>query len=224
MWFRSNFVRHELPLWVSCFHLVLPHVRGFPTLRVLRLIRLRCRLRSLPPLQVPFPTIDSGQVCGVCRKRQVPCVFALVMERLRPPKFLGASLHACHGLITPPVLLILTMTDDLVLPSVYVTTLGDRECISKRYQHFRERGLPGACPGLDPGACMILCVRFVRLVRRYFSSNSATDATLNTGDWLGLARQGLSPCKMHQAYLGALTLIKGDKKLCFNFASGTFCY
>ena len=53
---------------------------------------------------------------------------------------------------------------------------------------------------------MILCVRFARLVHRYFSSDSATDATLNTGDWLGLARQGLSPCKMHQAYLGALTV------------------
>jgi hypothetical protein len=55
---------------------------------------------------------------------------------------------------------------------------------------------------------MILCVRFVRLVRWYFSSNSATDATLNTGDSLGLARQGLSPCKMHQACLGALTFAK----------------
>jgi hypothetical protein len=49
------------------------------------------------------------------------------MDSKGSPKFLGASLHACHGLITPPVLLILTMTDDLVLPSVYVTTLGDRE-------------------------------------------------------------------------------------------------
>jgi len=28
-------------------------------------------------------------------------------------------------------------------------------------------------------------------------------ATLDTGGWLVLARQGLSPCKMHQALLGA---------------------
>ena len=27
---------------------------------------------------------------------------------------------------------------------------------------------------------------------------SATGATLDTGDWLGLTRQGLAPCKMHQ--------------------------
>ena len=127
------------------------------------------------------------------------------MDSKGSPKFFGASLHACHGLLTPPALLILTLSDDLVLPSVYVTTLDDRERISKRYQHFRERGLPGACPEFVSGACMILCVRFVRLVRRYFSSDSATDATLNTGDWLGLTRQGLSPCKMHQASLGALT-------------------
>jgi hypothetical protein len=124
---RSYIVRHELPLQAPCFHQVLPLVRGFPTLRVLRLIRLRCRLRSLPPLQVPSPTFRPGQVCVDCRKRQVPCVFALVLERQRPPKFLGASLHACHGLRTPPALLILTVTDDLVLPSAYVTTLGDRK-------------------------------------------------------------------------------------------------
>ena len=38
------------------------------------------------------------------------------------------------------------------------------------------------------------------------SSNSATGATLDTGGWLALARQGLAPCKVHQASLGALTL------------------
>ena len=152
------------------------------------------------------------RVCVDCRKRQVPRLDGISgLERASQSlsrSFSGvlcASFHACHGLRTPPALLILTMTDDLVLPSAFVTTLGDRDCISKRFQLFRERGLPGACPGLDPGASMILCVRFVRLVRRYFSSDSATDATLNTGDRLGLSRQGLSPCKMHQACLGALT-------------------
>ena len=41
-------------------------------------------------------------------------------------------------------------------------------------------------------------------------------ATLDTGGWLTLSRQGLAPCKMHQASLGALTL-----ELCgaFVFAS-----
>ena len=38
-------------------------------------------------------------------------------------------------------------------------------------------------------------------------------ATLDTGGWLTLPRQGLSPCKMHQASLGALTSqITGGKK------------
>ncbi len=36
--------------------------------------------------------------------------------------------------------------------------------------------------------------------------DSATDATLATGGWLTLSRQGFSPCKMHQASPGALTL------------------
>jgi tetratricopeptide (TPR) repeat protein len=39
------------------------------------------------------------------------------------------------------------------------------------------------------------------------SSNSATGATLDTGGWLALTRQGLSPCKVHQASLGALTIL-----------------
>jgi hypothetical protein len=34
---------------------------------------------------------------------------------------------------------------------------------------------------------------------------SAGHATLDTGGWLDLARQGLSPCKMRQASLAALT-------------------
>ena len=36
---------------------------------------------------------------------------------------------------------------------------------------------------------------------------SATYATLNTGGWLNLTGQGLTPCKAHQASLGALTLL-----------------
>jgi hypothetical protein len=32
------------------------------------------------------------------------------------------------------------------------------------------------------------------------------DATLDTGGWLALTRQGLSPCKIRQASLGAITM------------------
>ena len=58
---------------------------------------------------------------------------------------------------------------------------------------------------VSPTACMILCVRFTCFVHSLPSKSSATGATLDTGGWLTLSRQGLSPCKMHQASLGALT-------------------
>jgi hypothetical protein len=57
---------------------------------------------------------------------------------------------------------------------------------------------------VSPAACMILCVRFVWVVQHYMSI-LPNHATLDTGGWLTLTRQGLSPCKMHQASLGALT-------------------
>ncbi|MGH8655031.1 MAG: hypothetical protein ACREYE_23950, partial [Gammaproteobacteria bacterium] len=41
-------------------------------------------------------------------------------------------------------------------------------------------------------------------VRR--SLDSSTDATLDTGGWLALTRQGLSPCKMRRAFPSAITL------------------
>ena len=60
---------------------------------------------------------------------------------------------------------------------------------------FRECGLP--C-----GLCGSLCT--LQLVRSGSQPSSPT-ATLGTGGWLGLTRQGLSPCKKRQASLGALT-------------------
>jgi hypothetical protein len=59
---------------------------------------------------------------------------------------------------------------------------------------------------VTPTASRILCLRFVHLVRRVYNHNSAMDARLDTGGWLALTRQGLSPCKRRQAYLGAITL------------------
>jgi len=70
-----------------------------------------------------------------------------------PPKFLDVSLPACHDLRTPADLHILALSDDLVLPSVYVKTLGIRnKLFSKLYQHFREHGLP--C-GLQDSLCTL---------------------------------------------------------------------
>ena len=56
-----------------------------------------------------------------------------------------------------------------------------------------------------PTAYRILCVRFTSFVRQPDTSGSAVGATLDTGGWLALARPGLSPGKMRQAYLGAIT-------------------
>lgn len=56
-----------------------------------------------------------------------------------------------------------------------------------------------------PAAYRILCVRFTSFVRQHDTSGSAVGATLDTGGWLALSRPGLSPGKMRQAYLGAIT-------------------
>ena len=56
-----------------------------------------------------------------------------------------------------------------------------------------------------PAAYRILCVRFTSFVRQDDASGSAVGATLDTGGWLALPRPGLSPGKMRQAYLGAIT-------------------
>ena len=56
---------------------------------------------------------------------------------------------------------------------------------------------------VSPMAYMVLCVRFAFTV-------ASIGATLDTGGWLVLARQGLSPCKRCQALLGALTFRLAD--------------
>ena len=120
-------------------------------------------------------------------------------EQLGLPEFSDVSLPACHGLWTPADLHTLAKKKPgaSVLPSVYVKTLGIRsKLISKLYQHFRVR--------VTPTAYRILCLRFARLVRR--SLGSATDARLDTGRWLTLARRGLAPRKIRRALLGAITI------------------
>src|SRR3989337_4100439 len=52
MLFRSDSVRHKFPWRATCSRQVLPPVRGFPTLRVLRLIRLPIGIRHAFPFTV----------------------------------------------------------------------------------------------------------------------------------------------------------------------------
>src|SRR3989304_5122725 len=63
---RSDCVRHEGPVRAAYFRPVLSHVRGFPTLRVLRWIRLPKSIRRafpftvllrLPVAHVPVPRV-----------------------------------------------------------------------------------------------------------------------------------------------------------------------
>ena len=75
-----------------------------------------------------------------------------------PPKFLRASLHACHGLMTPADLHILAKTDASVLPSAHVKTLGVAQLA------FRSCTSTSGSAA-SPTACMILCVRFTCFVR-----------------------------------------------------------
>lgn len=52
-------------------------------------------------------------------------------------------------------------------------------------------------------AYMVPCVRFRPFVRFVSRLSSYGSATLGTGGWLDLTRQGLAPCKKRQACLGA---------------------
>ncbi len=81
-----------------------------------------------------------------------------------------------------------------------VTDLVSQNLLFEAIPALQERGFPMAY--------VILCVRFTWIVHsvaaaaadRYIRIlNSASGATLDTGGRLDLTRQGLSPCKMHQA-------------------------
>jgi hypothetical protein len=89
---------------------------------------------------------------------------------------------------------------------VDVKTLADCDNrLSRLYQHLGEHSLP--C-GLQDSLRTLHLFCSLRTIR-----NSATGATLDTGGWLTLSRQGLAPCKMHQASLGALTFADNQQAL-----------
>jgi len=82
---------------------------------------------------------------------------------------------------------------------------GSVKSLGVRNKPFRSCTSTSGC-AVTPTAYRILCLRFVHLVRRVYTPDSAMDARLDTGGWLTLTRQGLSPCKRRQACLGAITL------------------
>jgi hypothetical protein len=78
------------------------------------------------------------------------------------------------------------------------------QTLGVRNKPFRSCTSTSGC-AVTPAASRILCLRFAHLVRRVYNCDSAMDARLDTGGWLALTRQGLSPCKRRQAFLGAIT-------------------
>ena len=78
-----------------------------------------------------------------------------------------------------------------------VQTLGVRNKPLRRWTSTAGDAAP-------PAASRRLCRRFVHRVHR--SHGSAMDARRDTGGWLPLTRQGLSPGKRRQDFLGAITL------------------
>jgi len=211
---HANPVRHvrdEFPVQAACFRRDLPPVVGFPHLRVLRSIRLPSRIRWAFPvtvlLHLPAPWFTATlrfQHCSVSGF-PLPCLkscrpYTVVFhgqERLGPPKFFDASLPACRGLRTPADLPLLAKTEVRVLPSGAFKP-------SASAKPFRSCTSTSGC-AVTPAASRMLCLRFAHLVHREFPHDSAMDARLDTGGWLTLTRQGLSPCQRRQAYLGART-------------------
>jgi hypothetical protein len=98
------------------------------------------------------------------------------------------------------------LSEASVLPSVYVKTLGVRnthfEAVPALQGARRPYGLQDSLSTLRPSCSPPF-------------SDSATDARLDTGGWLALTRQGLSPCKKRRAYLGAITCkLRGVQPAC----------
>ena len=98
------------------------------------------------------------------------------------PEDSGGPSHPCH------------YSDASVSASVYVKTLADLNLHFEAVPTLRVYGYPY---GLQDSLCT------PRLSCSQDSTHSATDATLDTGGWLDLTGQGLAPCKVHQASLGA---------------------
>ncbi len=185
-------VRHEFPLRATPSRAPLSHVAVFLCLRVRR-VHPPPRSMRVPgegtPLHVLLKHIGDN-LRGFPSSCVCLFVHATVYGELR------RSFTPSHSRVASALVRAL-ITDALVLASVCVKTLADRDGISELYH------LSGTT--VSPTACMILCVRFVYLVHRE-RPDSAIDATLDTDGWLDLIRQGLAPCKAHQASPGALTL------------------
>lgn len=117
-------------------------------------------------------------------------------QYMRLPKFLCAPLLTCHSLRTPEAIHILAVSRMFHFGFGYVKTLANLNLHFEAVPTLRVYGYPY---GLQDSLCTL------RLDCSQDFTRSASDATLDTGGWLNLTGQGLAPCKVHQASLGALT-------------------
>src|SRR3990172_5005784 len=118
-------------------------------------------------------------------------------EPVGSPKFLNASLHACHALRwTPADPRGPHQIGPSVLASGTVNTVAI--CIKRLDGAVSSFGVRGLSCGLPASLCTL------QLTCSVFTSAVAV-ATLGRSGWLILTPQGLSPCKKRQASLGAPT-------------------
>jgi hypothetical protein len=143
------------------------------------------RFRQSPVAGLPRPGLMS---------RLPACDASPSQEPLGPPQFCGVSLPAGRGLRTPAALRILANADALGSPSV------SGKAPASATSLFRSCTSTSGC-AVIPTAYRMRCRRFARLVRRGIRHDSAMAARLDTGGWLALTRQGLSPCKRRQAFV-----------------------
>ena len=150
---RSNFVRHQFPVRATYFRHVLPHVRGFPTLRVLCVIRRLIRIRRAFPVTVllRLPGVPGAAGASHVLRRLSSCMPRPVDSGGPPPAC------QCAGLVLP---------SGALKPSASATS-ASRSCTST-----------SGC-AVTPAAYRMLCLRFAHLVRRGSDHDSAMDARLD---------------------------------------------
>ena len=200
MLFRSDRVRHKFPLRATYFRQVLPHVRGFPTLRVLRFDQ------------------DSPSASGGLSLSQYSSAFLHCF----PVRHLGSGITLCLGFPFRASISVY-LTTAFPQPGAY----GASQVLRRISSCMPQPEDSGGHPHPHPDGCFMLasdtlkpspsatnlfrsCASFqgTRLPLRpagfsvyasptLFASSlppdSAAGATLDTGGWLALARPGLPP-------------------------------
>jgi hypothetical protein len=149
------------------------------------------RVRSVLPSQSTMMWSDSPRLISLPSLRW----FSLPRfhgEAGGDPKFL--LLLLIHATLLHPgsASRFLPVSEPFVLASVWDETVAHCFLILSRLAALEPCG--SSC-GLHHSLCTLTLFHSIFL--------SSITPTLDTSEWLALTRQGLSPCKKHQAFLGA---------------------